>query len=162
MVKNSSILSYVAILLFSLTTSNSAAFNSHIISITDGDTLTALTAKHQQIKVRLYGIDAPEKKQPWGQRSRESLAQLCFDKDADLDVSGHDRYGRTVAVVTCADVNANEVQIGRGMAWVYPQYCKRGFCQEWRFLEGMARENHFGLWADPDPVAPWEWRHPKK
>lgn len=95
-----------------------------VVKIQDGDTLTVLLSR-QQIKVRLTDIDAPERKQPFGTRSRQSLADLCHGKDARIDDKGKDRYGRTLGRVYCASVDANAEQVRRGMAWVYVRYAPK-------------------------------------
>lgn len=130
------------------------AYAGQVVAIADGDTLTVLEGK-QQIKVRLANIDAPEKKQPFGQRSRQSLADLCFRKEATLQVQDVDRYGRTVAVVVCDGIEANREQVDRGLAWVYPKYNKDRTLPA---VEASAREAKLGLWRDAAPVPPWEWR----
>lgn len=100
----------------------SAEFNGHVVHIADGDTLTILTGGNEQIKVRLAEIDAPEKKQPFGQRSKQSLSDLCFNKDATLQKTDADRFGRTVAKVYCDGTYANAEQVRAGMAWAYRKY----------------------------------------
>lgn len=127
-----------------------------VVSISDGDTLTMLGAANTQIKVRLAEIDAPEKSQPFGQASKKSLSDLCFDTVATVEAQGQDRYGRTIGTVMCRGTNANLAQIQRGMAWVYPKYARTpGLFQE----EQMARASGIGLWADRSPTPPWEFRH---
>jgi hypothetical protein len=83
-----------------------------VIGVSDGDTLTVLS-KGRPVKVRLANIDAPEKQQPFGARSKQSLSDLCYGRDASLESTSKDRYGRTVAVVHCGDVNANVAQVSR-------------------------------------------------
>lgn len=95
-----------------------------VIGIADGDTLTALCNNHEQVKIRLAEIDAPEKAQPFGQRSKQSLAEMCFNKSADIHVQTTDRYHRSVARVICNGVDANVEQVKRGMVWVYDQYVR--------------------------------------
>lgn len=122
-----------------------------VVGISDGDTLTARCGQpdaYKQVKVRLAEIDAPEKKQPFGERSRQNLASLCFQKEAEIRPTAKDRYGRTVARVSCAGQDANAAQVRDGMAWAYTKYLTD---------PGFARL-HRGLWADKEPVAPWEWR----
>lgn len=126
-----------------------------IVGVSDGDTLTALTSDHQQIKVRLANIDAPEKRQPYGQRSKQSLSDLCFQKQAEIATQTTDRYGRTVAVVTCEGTEANREQVARGMAWVYTRYNKDPSLTA---IEENAKVDKRGLWSDPQAVPPWEWR----
>ena len=85
-----------------------------VVAVADGDTLTVLF-NHRQVKVRLTEIDAPEKKQQFGNRSKQSLSDLCFNKTATLADTGKDRYGRTLARVYCDGVDANAEQVRRGM-----------------------------------------------
>lgn len=129
-----------------------------VIGIADGDTLTALCNNHEQVKIRLAEIDAPEKAQPFGQRSKQSLAEICFNKSADINVQTTDRYHRLVARVICNGVDANVEQAKRGMAWVYDQYVRD---RMFYILQEEARQAHRGLWSDPSPTPPWEWRHSK-
>jgi micrococcal nuclease len=127
-----------------------------VIGIADGDTLTLLVDR-KPLKIRLANIDAPEKKQAFGQRSKQSLSDLCWKKDATYAAQTIDKYRRTVAVVTCDGVEANRAQVERGMAWVYRQYNKDAGL---RAIEAKARTGKRGLWADREPVPPWEFRHP--
>jgi len=129
-----------------------------VISISDGDTLTVLH-EQKQIRVRLAEIDAPERKQPFGTRSRQSLSEICYRKEAKLTSSRTDRFGRTVARVHCNGVDANAEQVRRGMAWVYD-----GFATDMKLfvLQAEAREEKRGLWVDKEPVKPWEWRRQQR
>lgn len=129
-----------------------------VIGVTDGDTLTVLSQGHP-VKVRLANIDAPEKKQPFGARSKQSLSELCFGREATIDAANHDRYGRTVAVVHCGPVNVNVAQVRRGMAWVYPQYNRDPSLPA---VEAAARASRVGLWSGPDPLEPWLFRRERK
>lgn len=132
-----------------------ADFMGRVVKIADGDTLTVLVNK-RQVRVRLDGIDAPERRQPFYKRSRQSLADMCAAKPATVEEHGKDRYGRTIGRVTCAGVEANSEQVRRGMAWVFVRYVKRG--SPLYQLEAQARLRKLGLWADPRAIAPWEWR----
>lgn len=143
-----------------LAPAQAAAFSGKVVAIADGDTLTILTASKHQHRIRLAGIDAPEKRQPFGTRSRQSLSELCFGKQAEVISEVIDRYKRIVATVTCDGVNANAEQVHQGMAWVYRRYA--GKHQHLYVLEDEARVAKRGLWSDPHPVAPWEWRNHKK
>ena len=132
-----------------------ADFTGKVVAVVDGDTITVLRDK-EQVKIRLVEIDAPEKGQAFGNKSKQSLSDLCFDKTAQLDDKGKDRYGRTLARVYCDGIDANAEQVRRGMAWVYDRYVTD------RSLYGLqddARAAKRGLWVDPAPVPPWEWRH---
>lgn len=129
-----------------------------VIAIADGDTLTVLNADKEQVRVRLAEIDAPERKQPFGNRSRQALADMCFRVEATVKVVDVDRYGRTIGRVECAGADANAEQVRNGMAWVYPRYATDATLYQ---LQDEARAAGRGLWADHDPAAPWEWRHRK-
>ena len=131
-----------------------------VVRVADGDTLTLLDERHQPYKIRLAGIDAPEKAQAFGRDSQQKLYTLCYHKQAVVAVVNTDRYGRTVGDVTCDDVHANEVMVRDGNAWVY-RYYDRGF-ESFYALEAAAREAKLGLWADDDPTPPWVWRHSRR
>lgn len=125
-----------------------------VVSISDGDTLTVQDGR-QQTKIRLAEIDAPEKAQAFGARAKQSLSDLCFGKQAEVIPQSRDRYGRTVARVRCGGVDANTEQVRRGMAWVFDRYVIDGSLYA---EQEAARNSGRGLWADPTPVPPWEWR----
>jgi len=125
-----------------------------VVAITDGDTLTVRCAQ-ETIKTRLSEIDAPEKSQPWGQRSKEALSSMCFGKSAELRPLNTDRYGRTVARVVCDGVDVNLAQVRAGMAWAYRKYLRDPIILA---AEDTARVERRGLWADSTPLPPWEWR----
>ena len=130
-----------------------------IIGISDGDTLSARCASkgaHQNITVRLAGVDALERAQPYGARSKQHLSALCFRKSAEVRPVSLDRYGRTVAHLTCDGHDAAAEQVRGGMAWVFIRYAAKG--SPLYVLERDARAHRRGIWADDQPVAPWEWR----
>jgi endonuclease YncB( thermonuclease family) len=126
-----------------------------VVSIQDGDTLTILVSR-KQIRVRLTEIDAPERRQPFGTRSRQSLSEICGGRQAQVDDRGKDRYGRTLGQVTCAGVDANTEQVRRGMAWVFERYAPKD--SSLYAVEAEARAAKRGLWQDARRVPPWEWR----
>ncbi|ADW16416.1 nuclease (SNase domain-containing protein) [Desulfobulbus propionicus DSM 2032] len=128
-----------------------------VVGITDGDTIKVLI-EGQQVKIRLYGIDAPESGQAYGRKSQTALKQISAGRKISIKAIDHDRYGRVVALVYADGINVNEIMASSGYAWVYPQYCKKSFCREWKEKERMARTNRNGLWQDGDPTPPWEWR----
>jgi endonuclease YncB( thermonuclease family) len=110
--------------------------------------------------VRIAGIDAPEKAQPFGQRSKEALSDLCFREAATIKPSTRDKYGRTVADVQCKGEDVASAQVQGGMAWVFDKY-SQGYERLYP-LQGTARSGTVGLWTDPSPVAPWDWRASRK
>lgn len=126
-----------------------------VVGVHDGDTLTCLTADQRQIKVRLGEIDAPEIKQPWGDRSKQGLSNLCFGRQATLNVQDTDRYGRTVARVICDGRDANVEQLHAGLAWLYRQYLRDTALIA---IEQESIKAKRGLWGDAQPIPPWEWR----
>ena len=145
----------VVLLVFYVSVVYAETFSGEVIGIADGDTLTVLTETNQQQRIRLAEIDAPEKRQPFGTKSRQSLSDLCFGKKAEVTARATDRYKRIVAHVRCAGIDANAEQIKRGMAWVYRRYAKD---HNMYVLEQGAKGAKQGLWADSSPIPPWEWR----
>ena len=136
-----------------------ADFVGRVVKVSDGDTLTVLFER-KEIKVRLESIDAPELKQPFGRRAQQSLAELCAARTARVVERGHDRYGRTVGSIACDGMDAGTEQVRRGMAWVFERYAPRSSPNNAPLygLQDEARASRRGLWADPQPVAPWDWR----
>ena len=133
----------------------SAELSGLVTEVQDGDTLTLVSWQHTY-KIRLADIDAPEWKQSFGKDSRASLFHMCGLKLATADTRGEDRYGRTLATVTCAGVDANAEQVKRGWAWAYIQYAPKN--SPLYALEREARLEKRGLWVDDEPVPPWDWR----
>ena len=130
-----------------------------VVGISDGDTLTARCKTQRApttIKVRLAEIDAPEKSQRFGQRSKRHLSDICFRKSAEIKPISTDSYGRIVAHVTCGRIDAGDEQVRAGMAWVFPRYAPRSSALYG--VEREARSSRRGLWVDRSPVAPWDWR----
>lgn len=134
------------------------ALEGKVVKVSDGDTITVLDDNKVQHKVRFYGIDAPEKSQPYGEKSRENLASYIAGKNVRVDSRATDRYGRTVGVVYVGKTNVNEAQVADGFAWAYTQYGGR----EFKNFENEAKSKGLGLWADKKPQAPWEYRKNKR
>ncbi len=136
-----------------------------VVRVADGDTITLLTEDKEQVKIRFSGIDAPEKGQPWGQRSRQSMGALVAGRIVSAYVGKTDRYGRSVAVVFAGGEDVGLEQLRRGLAWAYTRYLgelpadKR---REYLQAEREARQAKRGLWSDFRPQAPWEWRKSKR
>lgn len=132
-----------------------------VVNVSDGDTITVLDSSKKQHKVRLAGIDAPEKKQPFGRQSKESLSLLVFNRQVTIELGKTDRYGRTVSKVSINGVDANLEQIKAGMAWHYKKYQKDQSIEdrvEYARAEDEARAGKRGLWLDSEPEAPWDFR----
>jgi endonuclease YncB( thermonuclease family) len=126
-----------------------------VIGITDGDTLTIIQSQIP-IKVRISAIDAPEKKQPFGEQAKHELSDLCFKKSVKLIYVDTDRYGRTVADVYCDGFNAGEAMVARSYVWAYEKYIgEKGYYRE---LQAKAKSEGVGLWVDKEPIPPWDWR----
>ncbi|CAG0902205.1 unnamed protein product [Darwinula stevensoni] len=100
------------------------AYPAKVIGIMDGDIIKVLTNKHEQVKIRIAAIDAPEKAQPFGNRSKQAMSDLCFGVTAEISPVTLDRYGRTVADVTCQGKDTGKEMVRMGMAWVYDKYAK--------------------------------------
>ena len=129
-----------------------------VVGVLDGDTIDVLVER-QLVRVRLAQIDAPEKRQAFGTRSRQTLAELAFRQSVRVTEAGRDRYGRVIGTVYVGDVDVNAHMVREGMAWVYRKYAKdRGLYE----LERQAQANRRGLWVDPEPVPPWEYRRGKR
>ena len=133
-----------------------------VVAINDGDTLTVrcgTPGAYQQVKVRIAAIDAPESRQAFGQKSRQSLARLCFRQRATLQPVDEDSYGRTVAHVRCGNSDAATAQVQAGLAWVYTPYASSR--PQLAELQRKARSDGAGLWSQPRPMAPWHYRQRK-
>lgn len=128
------------------------AISGKVISIHDGDTITILQNK-QQIKVRLFGIDAPELKQPYGKKSKQFLANLIAGEVVEVEENGKDRYKRTIGTIYLNGVDINAQMVANGYAWAYRKFSKRYTAQE-----SKAKKQGLGLWRDKEPIPPWEWR----
>ncbi len=139
----------------------SEEYNGRVVGVSDGDTLTLLVDGKRQVKVRLAEIDAPEGGQPYGNRSKQELSALTFDKEAWVRVQDTDRYGRTVGRVFVGSVDVSAEMVRRGAAWVFRKYVKDASLFK---LEEEARRDKRGLWSLPESerIPPWEWRRAKR
>jgi endonuclease YncB( thermonuclease family) len=137
------------------------AWSGKVVSIADGDTITVLRDK-EQVRIRLYGIDTPERGQAFSKRAKQFTSKLVYGKVVEVEPVDIDRYGRTVALVTVFQRLVNEELVNAGFAWIYTRYCDRPICERWKVLEQEAREAKRGLWADPNPIPPWEFRKKRR
>lgn len=134
-----------------------------VIGIADGDTLAARCGEpgaYEQIKVRIAGIDAPEKSQAFGQASRQALADMCHLETAFIKPATRDRYGRLVADTKCGGRDVGETQVESGMAWVFVKY-SAGY-EHLYPKQDKAKADQRGLCTDPNPVPPWDWRQQRR
>ena len=129
-----------------------------VISIADGDTFTLLV-ENRQIKIRLHGIDCPEKGQDFYQAAKQFLSDKIFNKNVLVMSKGKDRYGRTVGLVLVDGINVNEELLKAGLAWHYKRYDRN---PSWEELEHQARIKKKGIWSQPNPGTPSEWRKAAK
>ncbi len=148
----------MAVVLASASAAAASSLTGRVVAVADGDTLTVLDAANQQHRIRLAEIDAPEKRQAFGQRAKQSLSNLCYGKSAVVSVATQDRYGRSVGRVSCDGVDTNLEQVKRGLAWAYRQYRPSAPILQ---AEASARQTRAGLWQDTSPTPPWEFRHGK-
>lgn len=148
-----------AILAFATATASAQAQLYHVVGISDGDTIKVLSADKQQIKCRLHGIDAPESRQSFGQVSKASLSDMVFGRDVKVEILDQDQYGRSVCRIMLNGVDVNKVQLQRGLAWHYSRYSNDA---SYALAERTARQQRVGLWAEPNPTAPWAFRSDQK
>lgn len=155
----------VALLLMSAVPVHAGALQGKVVGVTDGDTITVLDQSNRQFKIRFAGIDAPEKAQPFGQRAKEHLSSLVFSKVVIVETEKEDRYGRTVGKVLLDGRDINLAMVVAGLAWHYKKYQFEQSPED-RLLydsaENEARAIRRGLWVDPNPTQPSEWRARKR
>jgi endonuclease YncB( thermonuclease family) len=142
-------------LLFLFTVLPPAFSAARVVGISDGDTITILHDNREQERIRFYGIDCPEKSQAFGQKAKQYASSLVYGKTVSIRVMDQDKYGRTVAWVYAGTINVNAELVRAGFAWHYRKYSKDSGLQR---LEDEARLARRGLWVDPNPVPPWEYR----
>lgn len=142
-----------------------AELTGRVVGVIDGDTLTVLDAERRQHKIRLAGIDAPERGQPFGSRSKRALFECAFGKQVRVIGTKTDRYQRFVGKILHQGVDCNLQQIERGLAWHYKQYEREQLPHDraaYALTEVQAREASKGLWSEYAPEAPWEYRRRKR
>ncbi|HQR98195.1 MULTISPECIES: thermonuclease family protein [unclassified Polaromonas] len=142
-----------------------AVLEGRVVAVTDGDTVKVLDANKFEHVVRLSGIDAPEKRMPFGQRSKQNLSDLVYGRWVEVEGEKNDRYGRLVGKVLVKGRDANLAQIQAGMAWHYKEYQREQTVPDRRMYaeaESMASMAKRGLWTDHNPVPPWDWRKARR
>lgn len=130
-----------------------------VVGVVDGDTVDVVASGRERYRIRLISIDAPERTQPYGTRSKQALSDMVYGKQVSVVGHGKDMYGRQLGEVMVGTASANKAMVHLGLAWAY-----RPKLQDSSYLdiESSARQDRRGLWADPKPVAPWTYRHEKR
>ena len=152
---------FAALLCISLS-AHAGILTGKVVRVADGDTLTILDSAQQQHKIRLSGIDAPEKAQAFGQRSKQSLSGMVAGKTVSVDWNKRDRYKRIVGKVLLDGRDVNLEQVRRGMAWHYKAYEREQDVEDrsvYAQAEYEAQQGKVGLWVDPKAIPPWDFRN---
>jgi endonuclease YncB( thermonuclease family) len=126
-----------------------------VVSITDGDTIDVLDASKTTHRIRLHGIDTPERAQPFSKRARQHLSDAVFGRDVEVKVFGEDKYGRTIGQVLVDGDDVCLSLLEAGLAWHYVKYDQS---KAYAAAEAAAKTARRGLWIDPNPIPPWDWR----
>ena len=135
----------------------SFAWQGKVVGVSDGDTITVMHAGKGE-KIRLYGVDCPEKHQDFGQKAKQFTSNMVYGKTVDVEPVSTDRYGRTVGLVSVNGKSINEELLKAGLAWVFTRYCDKPCCKQWYKYQEEARQRKVNLWSMPNPVPPWEFR----
>lgn len=156
------ILKVLLILFFCWTGQAFAAEISGLVKkVIDGDSLVVATGEGV-LEIRLYGVDCPEYGQAFFQEAKSFTRKNVLGKRVTIAPMAEDAYGRTVALVARGEHVLNSDLVAAGLAWVYPRYCKRDFCDGWKNSERSARDGKKGLWLDTRPDPPWQWKRSRK
>ena len=158
-------LAFSLVLLLAAAAAHAEVLTGRVIKVADGDTVTILDRNHRQFKIRVAGIDAPERRQPYYDVSKQNLARLAFGREATVEWRKHDRYGRIVGNIRVAGEDVGLAQVRAGLAWWYRDYARDQTPEDRRLYEAAeadARALRAGLWADAHPVEPKRARHPQK
>ncbi|MCB1701978.1 MAG: thermonuclease family protein [Halioglobus sp.] len=131
-----------------------------VVRVADGDTISVLDRNNTQYKIRLHGIDTPERDQRYGKAAWDALSDMVDGKAVGVVVLGKDSYGRTDGIVYLGETNINLAMVTAGHAWWYRYYAPDEHLLE--AAEAAARRERLGLWATPDPIPPWDWRRQQK
>jgi endonuclease YncB( thermonuclease family) len=139
---------------------NFSEFEGKVVGIRDGDTIEVLTVENRVEAIRLAHVDCPEKAQPFGQKAKKFASDFCFGKTVKIiETARRDRSGRIIGLVLYKDKCLNQALVSNGLAWHFKKYSKDMSYNE---LEQKAKATKIGLWIDPNPIAPWDWRKIKK
>ena len=136
-----------------------------VVAVADGDTVTVLDAHQQQHRIRLVGIDAPENRQAFGRQSGELLRSWIHGQEVRVEHTKTDRYNRILGKIWFEDRDINLAMVEAGMAWYYRHFARDldpADRERYDQAEAQAREQRLGLWADPNPQAPWDFRRQRR
>jgi len=148
------------LLLFSIC-ANADELTGRVVDVSSGDSITIMDASNTELKVRLSGIDAPEKQQPFGLESKKSLSDLINGKEVTVNWIKRDYHKRVVGKVLLKKVDVNLEQVKRGMAWVFKHFMDDPYSQDqadYMDAQDEAENRHLGLWSQNEPIPPWEYR----
>lgn len=165
MVTKTAHITLLGLLLLTSTAAQAATLSGRVVGVADGDTITVLDSQERTYKIRLSGIDAPEKAQAFGQVSKQSLSDLVYGKHVTVVWDKEDRYKRIVGKVLLAGADANLKQVARGLAWHYKKYANEQTPEDaknYADTENAARVQRLGLWSDAHASPPWDWRKKKR
>ena len=141
----------------------SCAWSGEVVGVADGDTITVLHSKTLKlVAIRLYGIDCPEKGQAFNKRARQFTSVMAHGKIVQVNPITKDEYGRTVAIVAVGKSLLNEEVIKAGFGWVYSFDCHERICESWKAKQLKAKIAKQGLWQNPDPLPPWQFKRKMK
>jgi micrococcal nuclease len=152
--------SLYSLLLLILLPHLSFAWQGKVVGVSDGDTITVMHHGKEE-KIRLYGVDCPEKRQDFGQKAKQFTASMVYGKEVNVEPIDTDRYGRTVGIIRTDGKCLNEELLKNGFAWLYSRYCHKPLCNTWYKYQEQARQKKIGLWSMANPVPPWGFRHGK-
>lgn len=159
MMKCFKVILLLVLVLFIRSSVNAETLYGKVVKVADGDTITILTNDNVKYRIRLIHIDAPEKKQAFGQKSKQYLISLVANKLVKIDYTELDRYKRVLGVVWLQKTNVNLSMVQSGLAWHYKQYSKD---ESYSDAEQSAKARNMGLWSEKGSVAPWEFRKSKQ
>jgi endonuclease YncB( thermonuclease family) len=133
------------------------AWSGKVVGVANDNSITVLRDE-KQVKILLYGIDCPEDGQAFGKEARQFISDMVVGKIVEVHRMGSDRYRQPSALVAADKMLLNEELVKAGLAWVYVYYCSEPICESWKNFQLRAKMDRRGLWADPDPIAPWDFR----
>lgn len=136
----------------------SSELSGQVTRVNDGDTLSLKTSDGQKVKVRLFGVDAPELHQKYGQEAHKYLASQVAGRQVRVEVEDIDQYDRLVGKVFVGETCLNELLVATGRAWVFERYCRGDWCDRLKSTQKQARRDRLGLWREKNPQPPWVWR----